>query len=446
MMKPISRWFGFLAALLLLSLVGPSYAQQSQNKTFSVDMSVLFQGAGSGSSQVQAVVKNTSPSSSNSTFSSVDLFVDLAWVVDSKLPITASESNDPSTLYPVDISQAGHIKVSNLAPIKPFQRKGGTSLVITFWVTSASCGDSTWNANVWSGSQIGSGNIFTQNGGQNMAPVACQNLACGGNEPIIVDPTQVTVVRDAFNKDGTSSGTSCNAVDSYASNTNNNFVGLPPDIVHFRWDQSDTTFATAAFEYYVFYNTAPTTTSVGWLYLNGKSAINPGVDPNADSSNPVVFIDAPNCLSPNLPTPYGSLNSPLSANSTTVKIDTSTGTLTPPQSIPSDGFPIYIGTERMQVIAYTQNGWTVQPRTNGVSHPKNALVMSTPLPILQAPINSYLADGTTAVPAATSPYQPGMQAQVCKVTSGTMPDMSTPPNQVPFVEIIDIGDSWTLGR
>jgi hypothetical protein len=132
-------------------------------------MSVLTQGLDTGSSTVQAVIKNTSPAQSSSTLSSVDLFVDLGWTLDPNVQVTVFETADPSTKYIADTtSQPGHIIVQNLAPLKPVV-KTGNSLVIAFSVTSGSCGDGTFNANVWSGSQIGTGNIFTQNGGRSHA-------------------------------------------------------------------------------------------------------------------------------------------------------------------------------------------------------------------------------------------------------------------------------------
>ena len=442
-MNGIRKWICCLAAATVAAIVLPTYAAQSQNKTFSIDMSVPTQGLDTGSSTVQALIKNTSPAQSSSTLSSVDLFVDLGWTLDPNVQVTVFETADPSTKYIADTtSQSGHIIVQNLAPLKPVV-KTGNSLVIAFSVTSGSCGDGTFNANVWSGSQIGTGNIFTQNGGQNLASVACQKLACDQGALTLTDvaPGQVTVIRDSFNKDGTSSGTTCDAVSYYASDTLNNNVGLPEYIVHFRWDNVTTTAATAAFQYDIFYETAPTHPQVGWLYLDGTTATNAGANPNANPANPVVFIDPPDCLSPKvLPAPYGSLNSPLSAPSTTVKISTSTG------SFPSLPFPIVIGTERMQVIAFSSNGWTVASRPNGVSHPKNALVMSTPLPQLTGPITTTLADGITVIPPhdasnpASSPYQVGMQAQICKVMSRTT------DTNVPFVEYIDIGDAWGLGK
>ena len=452
-MNGIHRLLGIVVALVFATFALPGHAApQSQNKTYSLDVTVLTQGNSLASSKLLAVIKNTSPSSSSSTINSVDIFVDLGWQIDKTMAPIVVESVDRSTTYTADLSQDGHIKVSNLYPLKPF----GTSnnqLEITFWITSASSGDGSWEGNIWSGSQLGSGNFFTRNAGSNIATVASASADCNDIQPPTVgDPGQVIAFRDNWNKDGTSTGTTCGAVNYYASNTLNNYVGLPDSIVHFRWDQSDPTknetFSSAAFMYWVFYpgTTAPNT-QVGWLYQDGTPAVGAGANPNAVSTNPVVFIPTPPCDvtgtagAPRLPTPYGSLNSPLNSSSNIVKIDTSTGVLSPPAQIPQpNGFPIYIEHERMQVRAYLSNGWQVdrgQMGTAKVSHPKNALIMSTPLPAIPVGVTTYLADGITVV--QPSHYQPGAQAQMCLATTGVI-------SGVPYNQFIDIGDGWGTVR
>ena len=192
-----------------------------------------------------------------------------------------------------------------------------------------------------------------------------------------------------------------------------------------------TTFSSAVFEYTVPFATslfgpenAPVAV-VGWLYADGGKANKPGADPN-NSGNPVVFIEALKCLvnpgdsvaTP--PVPYGVLQTRLDAISTTVKVDT--GGAPPPTTIPEGGFPIVIGGERMQVIAIASNGWTVEARSSGVSHPKYALVMSSPLPLLTAAV---------VVP----PYEVGKPAQVCGASGGPDADLTS-------TKFIDNSDAW----
>lgn len=453
-MNRISKFFGFVLALALATAALPSYAAQSQNKTYSLDANVLLQGNSVAPSHLQLVIKNTSPSQSSSTINSVDMFVDLAWSIindpanDPTHPLLVYETNNPTSYYTADTSVPGHIKVSQLAVIKPFV-SSNNALVLDFWVTASSSGDGSWEGNVWSGAGF-SGNLFTRNGGQNIAMVASAALACGDSKPSAT-PTAgtITVTRDPWNKNGTSSGTTCDPVNYYASNTLTNYVGLPPNIVHFRWDLSgtDLTFSSAAFEYAIYYSgTAAPNTRVGWFYKSGALAIGPGANPNSDPNNPVVFIDTPVCLADQLPTPYGSLNTQMNSSTTTLKIDLSTGSLTPPTTVPQpDGFPIYVEEERMQVTGYSSSGWTVkrgQLGTKAVSHPKYALVMSTPLPSLGdiAPAAYVLlADGTYAT-APTNPYKASTQAQMC--IAGTSPTGAS----VPFNKIIDIGDGWGVPR
>ena len=53
-MNGIRKWICCLAAATVAAIVLPTYAAQSQNKTFSIDMSVPTQGLDTGSSTVQA--------------------------------------------------------------------------------------------------------------------------------------------------------------------------------------------------------------------------------------------------------------------------------------------------------------------------------------------------------------------------------------------------------
>jgi len=441
--KNILKLLGSVLMLFGALLALPSSAAtQSNNKTFQLDLSVITQGSPGGLSQLKAVVSNTSPSQSTANFSSIDLFVDLGWTIvrnDSAHPVTVFESNAPNVKYPANTSQPGHIKVMNLAPVKPIAITGNT-LVITFWVTGSS-GDGTWNANPNSGSQL-NGNVFTRTGGQNIASVASASLACGGNQSFSIAPGTILATRGMWNKDGTVSGDPCAAVNYYASNTLGNNVGLPPNIVHFRWDQSgaNQTFSTAAFDYKIYYSTAPTTTRVGWLRQNGSLAVDPGANPSADN-NPVVFIDAPACLTVanQVPTPYGTLTQAMLSSDDVLFIDTLGATLSPPAVVPAEGFSIYVGLERMQVTGYNEDGsWNVvrgQLGTTADDHDVDALVMSTPLPALATQPAAYLSANGTFVTAPVNPYLANTQAQVCLAETGTS-------GGFPFIRLIDIGDGW----
>ena len=141
-------------------------------------------------------------------------------------------------------------------------------------------------------------------------------------------------------------------------------------------------------------------------------------------------------MSDQLPAPYGSLNQPVNATSTQLKVNTSPSqgaVLATPTVFP---FVIVVGSERMEVQSIQGSTWTVlraQGNTQGSNHSGGALVMSTPLPVLTSTAPSTLADGVTVI--SPSPYNVGDQAQMCVVTT----DTANPT-------IIDIGDGWVLGR
>jgi len=83
------------------------------------------------------------------------------------------------------------------------------------------------------------------------------------------------------------------------------------------------------------------------------------------------------CLSPSLPTPYGTLSGPIGAGDTTIFV-TPTGTL------PAAPFPIAIGLERLTVTAVSGTTWSVmrgEGGTTGAPNVSGASVMSNPLPL-----------------------------------------------------------------
>jgi len=403
----------------------PSIAAQSQNKTYKLTMSEVT------STQLQATFLNTSPKQSSSTFGAVDMFVDLNWTID----LNSVQANvNGKTTGTVDLaSPQGHIRLSSVGPVKP-----GDTLTVTFNILPSStsapnpCGDASWDADVWSGSNVGSGNFFTSQSAPSalLTSIPCAASACNST----FTANNVTATRELFNKDGTSSGDSCGAVSAFVSNTVNNNVSLNQNIVHFRWLQSNTNelFSTAVFRYTTTYATAPTSTNlhVGWLYQNADLAVGAGADPNANPANPVAFIVAPACLSSAAPAPYGSLKSSISATDTTLKVDTGTN---PPPAIPSGGLPITVGTERILIASIGSSGWQVATNGRGAGgtiakrHSKDDPVASTPLPTLSA-----AQAVCTNNPALTScPYFEGQQAQMCVI--GINGNTATH---------FDIGDGW----
>ena len=432
-MNNIRKVFLFLMAMMLAAFALPGLgADQSQNKTYTFTMSVLSQGMGGGPSQLQAVLNNTSPKMSASTLSAVDLFVNLNWTVSGSVTVTVNGTPSGS----VDQTTPGHIRISNLTAVKP-----ADTLVVTFSVTASSCGDAVWGAAVWSGSQVGTGNFFTSQSpaGAGLTTVACDALACGEQNVLPADPSKVSVLRGVYNTDGTFNG--CGPVSYFASDTFNNFSTLNPTVTHLRWDQIN--FATAAFLFTAYYTTAPAAPfpKVGWLYQDGTVATNAGADPNANPGNPVVFIQAPACLSADFPKPYGALTAAVkSLTDKNLKVDTSGGALAPPNPVPAGGFPIVIGTERMQVTAISGSTgtWTVVRGTGGTIAATHAIgdpLASTPLPILPG-VSPF--DFVTPLPNPPAPYAAGNEAHMCVAGMGVDSGFS-------FVKYFDFADGWGAG-
>ena len=419
-----SFWVGI--GLLLATFALPGLAQQSQNKTYTL---VMTQAVGAAN-KLTATFKNTSPKQSSSTFGSVDLFIDVAWRIDTSSAITVYvNGNNITASTNIDTSQAGHLKVGNIGSLKP-----ADTLVITFSVVS-SCGDGSWNAMVWSGSNIGSGNFFTSGSDPTklLTPVACLAAGCGFQSPAGFNVNGVIdVFRSFTNKDGSTFGASCNGVDIFISNSTGGAAGLPPDIVHFRWALADTTYATAVFDYVIHYSSGlPAAPKVGWLHLDGSLAIDAASDPNANPNNPVVFVEAPQCLTDKLPATLTTLAAAVNSGAGKITVaSTPAGVSAPPS------FPIVIGTERMDVYKMTGPGnttWWVN-RTAPAPHSLNDPVVSTPLPLLPgiSPVNG----AALSTPAA--PYAVGMQAQSCVPPGGYDPANND-------IEYFDIGDTWSKG-
>ena len=437
-MKNISRLLVSVLVLAVAVLALPSFAANSNNKTYQLDMTVLHQGSGTAPSQLQVVVSNTSPSQSTATFNSIDIFVDLGWTIlndknDPAHKIEAYESNAPTVMYAADTRQPGHIKITKLAAVTPRSITGNT-LVVKFWVAMGSSGDATWNAIPYSGAQL-NGNSFTRVGGQTLASVATSSLGCNESFPVgasVPGPAGSVYTTRGLNKDGSGQtledAADCDPFFYFASDTTGNNVGLAQDLLHFRWDQNAN--SAAAFLYTIFYaDTPPSPMRVGWLDSAGHLAVGPGVDQNA-----VVPINAPTCLggaNAALPAPLGKLTANIDGLSTTLK-----AAFTPPR--PSFPFPIVVGTERMNVTGPGPNvfSWVVQRGallTAPASHLQGAFMMSTPLP---------------AIPAgAPSPYVVGGQAQMC-VVDGTVEYHQGEGGPVfrYSKQVIDIGDGWVLGR
>jgi hypothetical protein len=428
--KRISRLFGLVVVVALAMLALPSFAAQSQNKTYTLTMCVgTFKADGScdakqpnpgvDSTRIQVRLTNTSPKQSNSTINSVDLFPNLNWTIDTTDP--AYETSAPTVKYTPDLSLQGHIRVTGLNPIKPQD-----SLNLSFTASNLSCGDASWDQSlIWSGSNLG-GNTFTLDQPPLSTPgtsIACGMVDCATSaNSFVVQPTATTCgtqftdvecvvgVRGS-NKDGLA----CASVPFYVSNFLTN-ADTAKRKLHFRWPSQPA----AAFNYRI--NTRDANPNFAWI--------------EDTDGNPIpILSDALQCIpaigQPNqyLPIQYGTLALNVNSTKNKLKVNAPSSIVAPPN------FAIVIGAEKMLVTNTSTGTWTVTRGygvTDNTPHFTNDPVMSTPLPNI--PDND--AYSTPGDPG----YAPGKNAHMCWTARG--------PNGAGafFTDIIDIGDGWGVPR
>jgi hypothetical protein len=300
---------------------------------------------------------------------------------------------------------------------------------------TASCGDAHWLATVYNGSQL-SGQTFslrqdpdffgdgTMVASDQVTNTSCGSVDCSGVAFVVPDSTSpattslayVTGVR-TINKDGTCSTT---GIDYFVSN-----ALFSNGRLHFRWPVSTSEVnpqAAAVFRYTI--NLPTSSASVAWLNADGSPATDP------DPALTPYFIPAPACLTNVAPAPYAQLATAISSTARQFNVVNSVNV----GSLPRRPFPAVIGSERILVQQVSGNGtWTVlraQGGTAPTGHNATDAVMSTPLPILPAPIGPYFS--------AADPTQP-VQAQVCMIGSPVKNSGDTTWKATFF----DIGDAWT---
>lgn len=356
----------------------------------------------------------------NSTISSFKLTAAGATIVGVNQPASGKATFTSST-----------VSVTNMVP----QKAGGAPFYLTIHLGDS--GDNiSWSAVVWTGAQL-NGQTFDLVPGQSTlaTPILSANVGSNGtfSVPNSSNPCVVTGQRGFYDKDGSTGGT----LPLFVTNTSSTNRQ-----VHFRWPDGVAGDPRAAFEYSVC-GTVPT--DLAWL---------------TDSNGP-VFTPALDCIEPDqLPTPYGTLSADLGPPSDAtqyVAIDTTNPPRestpgTPPGSIPfpagsdpispnlpGSEFDIVIGTERITVqfvcldmehdgddpgdCTDTHDGEgealiVLQRGVGGTSvdnHSHGALVMSTPLPILQE---------------GTGLYAAGNQAQMCIA------------HRHDGTKVVDIGDGY----
>ena len=248
--------------------------------------------------------------------------------------------------------------------------------------------------------------------------------------PAVTSITQSGYVegkRGAYNKDGSQ----CIPVGYTFSNDILSTDLTKRNSVTLRWDTNSQ--PNAVFVYTMTFLDESVNTSVGIPTSRTKVAweFNP-------DGTPKYKVYAVACISPSLPAPYGTLASPLPANTTPTTI-TINGT-----GLPTGTFPIAIGPpptgsntiERLQatwvsatVGSATYNVLRAQGGTPAAAHAAGAQVMSTPLPLDP---NPFMPGSTTIA----NPYYQ-KQANMCIADEGWV----VVPGGVRFTTtIFDIGD------
>ena len=409
-----------------------SAAGSPPKKTFSVRLQ--FAGGGltgpfsNEGTTLELVIKNLStPTVTNGTSNIGSLQFALG-----NLKITPHSVICPNA-NPCDVDSTNTVAVNNISPpIKPYD--ASNEYKISFQVMS--CGDSTLpSVRAWTGSQVFGGQEFAVVSDANFTNtsvgVSCGTLACNRTAPTsFTVPTAdsslvaVTGFRGAYDKDGYCDTTQ-DVLPYYVTNLLGNTSG---SVLHFRWplesgdDPSLQFDEAAAFKYTV--AIASPNPQVAWLPPSGTP----------------VFINAPVCLSDQLPTPYASLAVDVSKNDKKIVVSSTPQSLTTP-------FPIVLRNddgdlERMEVTKLgTNNTWTVTRGTGGTNPvafaaSPNRLVMSTPLPVLTANVTKDINGAfiTFSQSQINAGYKFGVPAQVCIV--GRTPA----PGLIPT--FIDIGDAY----
>jgi len=407
-MNSIRKWVCFLLAMGITVFALPGMAAPTKTYSLNADASQIQYTTTNPRSvivpaPITITIKNESPPSvANSNISSFSFTV--AGMVITTVDTSACQNQ--GGICNLD-SSTNTVFVTNISP--PVQGQGQFSVPVTV----NSCGDATWSAQVWSGSQL-NGTMFGFKQDSSLPTNLATNVNCGDapcgftftvpNTLVVAgSPTYVSGIRGDYNKDGST----CSTIDYTATNT------LPTQkLFRFEWDRSE---PTATFRYTLNFP-APVMPFIAWL-SNTAGFVDVAAQPC------LVTQFAPN----NLPAPYGTLAQAVNSNKSKIQVN-----VTNAPAIPLS-FPIIVDSERMQVTALG-NTWTVQRGQGGTTaspHAAGAPVMSTPRPLLTGPFDST---------QSAAGYVVGNQAHGCIAS----PDPSLWPSST--YDVIDIDDIITLGR
>ena len=423
-MNSLRRVLCFLMAMTLAAIAFPSLAAPQYTKQYSLTLT----SSPSTPLTVVAHLTNQALSPGNSNIGSFKLTFTGATINPSLGSVT---TNPPVPAANITVT-GGSVFVLLPTPLK-------AQKTIDVTILLKDCGDGITIEDT--GVQVWTGNM-----GQNFSPtlttfplttsVVCGVLACGDIKvvPDSFNPGSVTVTRGDYDKNGDIAA--CAGLPytytSYDDNT-----------LHFAWPDTITGNPHAAFDLVVYAagSSIPGAgvTGVAWLNQDGSPVTN---DPKFISGSDVGIPTALDCLTQDLPAPYGTLDTAIVATDTSL-------TINGVAAIPGASFPIVIinsddptKTERMTAV-YPEMGFTgtgpfnvTYTVTRGTAtegavpadkapHAASALVMSTPLPILPA-----VLPGTVS-----PPYVASTQVQMCIADQ-------TPGTGTHSTTFISIGDPW----
>ena len=257
-----------------------------------------------------------------------------------------------------------------------------------------------------------------------------------GGDNGITDLSQsgyATGTRGFWNKDGMS----CEILPYTFTNTI-----LTDGMVHLAWDTTAGQYP--AFTYTMTWRTEDVDSSMSTDPLSSPANYGYPIPRRASVAWTLLSDGSPDfkpalaCIDTNLPAPYATLQSNISATqlSFNVVVPPTVPTYTdsndhttknyPTATVPPVPFWVVVGTERMLITGVSGSTWSVTTRgTNAAEHDAPAYVMSTPLPI----------DPVTQ-----------LQVPMCVVNHGWMAAGFNPVTGVAqiryFTTVFDIGDGW----
>jgi hypothetical protein len=393
-----------VSAATLLAVAGPGFGAPQPNKVYTLTVSPGVPDVTQQGTRVTATITNVSPKASSASIGSLILSVNPVSGLGIVNVEPVTDASAPSITF-----DATNVTVTGLASLKP-----GESLDLLLDVSG--CGDgNTWSAAVWSGSNL-SGDTFHQVNDVQETNLSCGAIACGGNltGAAVGSIFDSESMRGPYNQDGT-----C----SLDQNPVDYFVTLldTEGYLHVRWESEP-----AAAFYYKINTPTPSPVRLAWETDDGT----PDGVPIFLEGDGLKCDDSMTAL----PAPYGSLVSDKGGKQ--IKVNTSTAVY----ALPPVPFPIMIGPkpilEYMMVTKVSGDTWTVARGTSPHQHPASTstaptYVMSTPLPLLQAPVACVNSDGSPY--SGTCPYTAGTPAQMCYVP---------PPVGDYHTYVFDIGDGY----